>query len=97
MQETRVQSLSQEDPLEKKIAIHSNILDWKIPWTEEPDGLQSMGLQRVRHNLAWACAHTHTDTHIHTLCNFTVLVLTHFIISFFVFLGNRGILSPHWL
>ena len=51
MQETRVQSLSQEDPLEKKIAIHSNILDWKIPWTEEPGGLQSMDSQRVGHDL----------------------------------------------
>jgi len=79
------------------MATHSNILDWKIPWIEEPDGLQSMGLQRVRHNLAWACVHTHTDTHIHTLCNFTVLLLKHFIISFFFFLGNREILSPRWL
>ena len=51
MQETRVQSLSQEDPLEKKIAIHSNILDWKIPWTEEPGGLQSTDSQRVGHDL----------------------------------------------
>ena len=50
MQETRVQSLSQEDPLGKKIAIHSNILDWKIPWTEEPGGLQSMESQRVGHD-----------------------------------------------
>ena len=49
-QETRVQSLGQEDPLEKEMAIHSSILTRKIPWREEPDGLQSMGLQRVRHN-----------------------------------------------
>ena len=42
-----VQSLGQEDPLEKEMATHSSILAWKIPWTEEPDGLQSMGLQRV--------------------------------------------------
>ena len=48
-----VQSLSQEDPLEEEMATHSNILAWKIPWTEEPGGLQSMGLQRVRHD--WAC------------------------------------------
>ena len=48
-----VQSLSQEDPLEEEMATHSNILAWKIPWTEEPGGLQSLGLQRVRHD--WAC------------------------------------------
>ena len=42
-------SLSQEDPLEKEMATHSSILDWKIPWTEEPGGLQSMRLQRVGH------------------------------------------------
>ena len=50
MQETRVQSLGQEDPLEKAMATHSRILAWEIPWTEEPGGLQSMGLQRVRPN-----------------------------------------------
>ena len=49
-QETRVQSLGQEDPLEKEMAIHSSILTRKILWREEPDGLQSTGLQRVRHN-----------------------------------------------
>ena len=43
MQETRVQSLGQENPLEKGMANHSSILAWRIPWTEEPDGLQSMG------------------------------------------------------
>ena len=50
MQETRVQSLGQEEPLEKEMATHSSILVRKIPWTEEPGGLQSRGLQRVRHN-----------------------------------------------
>ena len=49
MQETQVQSLGQEDPLEKEIATYSSILAWTIPWTEEPGGLQSMALQRVRH------------------------------------------------
>ena len=48
MQETQVQSLGQEDPLEKAMATHSSTLAWKIPWTEEPGRLQSMGLQRVR-------------------------------------------------
>ena len=50
MRETWVQPLGQEDPLEKEMATHSNILAWRIPWTEEPGGLQSMGSQRVRHN-----------------------------------------------
>ena len=50
MQETGVQFLGQENPLEKTMAIHSNILAWKIPRTEEPVGLQSMGLQRVGHD-----------------------------------------------
>ena len=45
MRETWVQSLGQEDPLEKEMATHSSILAWKIPWTEEPGRLQSMGLQ----------------------------------------------------
>ena len=50
MQETQVQSLGQEDPLEKEMATHSSTLAWKIPWMEEPGRLQSMGLQRVRHD-----------------------------------------------
>ena len=50
MRETEVRFLGQEDPLEKEMAIHSSTLAWKISWTEEPDRLQSMGLQRVRHD-----------------------------------------------
>ena len=50
MRETRVRSLGLEDPLEKEMAPHSSILAWKIPWTEEPGGLQFMGLQRVGHD-----------------------------------------------
>ena len=50
MQETQVQSLGWKDPLEKGTATHSNILAWRIPWTEEPRGLQSMGLKRVGHD-----------------------------------------------
>ena len=50
MQETRVPSLGWEDPLKKEMATHSSILAWRIPWTEEPSGLQSMGLPRVRHD-----------------------------------------------
>jgi len=47
MQETRVKSLGQEDPLEKGMAVHSSILAWRIPWTEKPGRLQPVGLQRV--------------------------------------------------
>ena len=50
MRETWVQFLSQEDPLEKEMAIYSSTLAWKIPWMEEPDRLQSMGSQRVGHD-----------------------------------------------
>ena len=52
MRETWVRSLGREDPLEKEMATHSSILAWRIPWAEEPGGLQSMGSQRVRHD--WA-------------------------------------------
>ena len=52
MQETWVQSLGGVDPLEKEMATHSSILTWEIPWREEPGGLQSMGSQRVGHDLA---------------------------------------------
>ena len=50
MWETWVQSLGQEDPLEKELATHSSTLTWKLPWMEEPGRLQSVGLQRVRHD-----------------------------------------------
>ena len=50
MRMTLVRTLGQEDPLEKEMATHSNILAWRIPWTEDPGGLQSMGSQRVAHN-----------------------------------------------
>ena len=68
MQETQVRSLGWEDPLEKEIATHSSILAQRIPWTEEPGGLQSMGLQRVRHD--WV---THTWSllmYLRALCLF---------------------------
>ena len=63
MQETRVQFLGQEDPLEKEMAIHSNILACRIPWTEKPGGLQFMGHKE------WDTTErlTHTHTHTHTL------------------------------
>ena len=50
MQETQARALGREDPLEEGMATHSNILAWRIPWTEEPGGLQSIGSQRVKHN-----------------------------------------------
>ena len=50
VQETQVQSLGWEDPLEKGVATHSSILAWRIPWMEEPGGLQSLGLQRIGHD-----------------------------------------------
>ena len=52
MQETRVRSLGLDDPPEKEMATHPSILAWRIPWTEEPGRLQSMGLKRVAHDLA---------------------------------------------
>ena len=63
-QQTWVPSLLPEDPLEEGMATHSSMLAWRIPWTEEPGGLQSKGSHRVRKDLviehAHACAHTHT-------------------------------------
>ena len=53
-----VRSLGWEDPLERETAIHSSILAWEIPWTEEPGGLQSMGSQRVGHDRVTEHAHT---------------------------------------
>ena len=50
VQETQVRSLGHEDPLEKGMATHSSVLAWRIPWTEEADGLQSMGSQRIGHD-----------------------------------------------
>ena len=67
MQESRVRSLGWEDPLEKQMAPHSSILAWRIPWTEEPGGLQSMGSPRVRHGwVTLTHTHPHTQTHTHT-------------------------------
>ena len=60
MSEPQIPSLDWEDPLEEEMFTHSSILTWKISWTEEPGGLQSMGYQRVRHNWTteYACIHT---------------------------------------
>ena len=63
MQQLWVQSLGREDPLEKEMANHSSILAWEIPWTEEPEGLQSMG-----HKQSDMTEHTDTQTHTHLWC-----------------------------
>ena len=60
----RVRSLGRENPLEKGMTTHSSILDWKIPWTEEPGELYPIGLQRVRHDLA--CNHHHRSIILQT-------------------------------
>ena len=70
LQEMQVQSLSKEDSLEEGMATHSSVLARRIPWTEEPGGLQSMGSQRVRHN--WV-TNTHTHTHTHMKSKMCVL------------------------
>ena len=79
MQETWVRYLCQEDPLEKEIAAHSIILAWRIPWTEEPGGLQSMGSQRVGHD--WA-TNTHTLKWILGVCVFAELVYSKLYVGF---------------
>ena len=75
MQEIWVRSLGQEDPLEKGMATHSGILAWRIPWTEEPGGLQPMGSQRGRHD--WA-----TNTSLsEQLGNFKIVIFINFSIN----------------
>ena len=66
MQEMEVWSLGQEDPLEKEMAAHFSILAWEIPWTEKPGGLQSVGLQRVKHNFM-----NEHKAHTHHMCIYT--------------------------
>ena len=69
MQETCLQSLDQEDPVEKETATYFSILAWEIPWIEEPGGLQSMGSQRLRHDLATKYHHHHPDVHYSSIYN----------------------------
>ena len=90
MRETRVQSLGREDPLEKEMATHSSIHAWKIPWTEEPGGLQCMGSQRVGHN--WA---TSLFFITGSLCLLIISLTCLIAFSFFVFVHVAcGILVP---
>ena len=105
MQETQIQSLGREDPLEKGMATHSSIPAWRIPRTEEPGGLQSVGRQRVRHD--WA---TNT-TRVHDMflpCYVFILIINHHhLLRFFLLLllllllfctGNCsvGTVGPPW-
>ena len=86
MQETQevwVQSLGQEDPLEKEMATHSSILAWPVPWTEETGGLQPIGSQRVRHN--WSMKHVHLSTFLNDL---------HDVYKFRVFFSS--LTESHW-
>ena len=69
MQEMYVPCLDREDSLEEEMGTHSSILAWKIPWTEEPGGLQSMGFQRVGHD--WATEHTHS---LYLFCSLYLLI-----------------------
>ena len=73
MWETRVRSLSREDLLEKEMAIHSSTTAWKIPWTEEPGRLQSMGSQRVRQDRLSDFTFTFTHTHIYIYSHIIIL------------------------
>ena len=75
MQETQVGPLGREDALEEGMAPHSSILAWRIPWAEEPGGLQSMGSQRARQNQSYSThTHTHTYTVIDTYVNIVILL-----------------------
>ena len=81
MQETWVQSLGQKDPLEKEMATYSSILTWEIPWTEEPGGLQSMGSQRVGHDLATKQQQQQIHICNKSLKENTVIWKTHFVVA----------------
>ena len=86
-QDTRVQSLGREDPLEKEMTTHSSVLAWRIPWTEEAGGLQSMGLQRVRDDLA------QQEQQIKTLGE----RLTSLLLHFFFFFNSKQVIKPFYI
>ena len=85
-QDTRVQSLGREDPLEKEMTTHSSVLAWRIPWTEEAGGLQSMGLQRVRDDL------TQQEQQIKTLGERLTSLLLHFF-----FFNSKQVIKPFYI
>ena len=75
MQESWIRSLCWEDPLEEEMAIHSSILDWRIPWTEEPGGLQSMGSERdTTKTTEHTCRHIYIYVYIYTKSPFSCTV-----------------------
>ena len=85
-QETYAQSLGQEDPLEEEMATHSSILPWRIPWKEEPGGLQSMGSQSQTQLSKHTHIHTHTHTHaLHRQCRIYSLGSGHRMCDWFAF------------
>ena len=97
MQETGVRSLGQEDPLEKEMATHSSTLAWKIPWTEDPDRLQFMGSQRVRHDRATSLSLFFTAlANLHCEAQFKCLILIWGFINFPIKngLGKCGLGEP---
>ena len=83
VQETQVWSLGWEDPLEKEMATHSSILAWKIPWTEEPGRLQSMGLQRVGHD--WATLLLRSPIRLKISSGFLVIFLIFLLSNLYFF------------
>ena len=70
-QKTQVPSLGREDPVEKEMATRSSILAWKIPWTEEPGGLQAIGSHGVGHDQAWTHAYTYTYIYTYVYCKYS--------------------------
>ena len=102
MRETQIQSLGQEDPLEKEMETHSSTLAWKIPWTEEPGRLQSMGSQRVRLDWAtslslfftssiWGCWFFHMLTILFSFLFFEAMLMVRSDFDFWVSLVINGI------
>ena len=78
MQETQIRSLSREDPLEEGLATHSSALTWRVPWAEEPGGLQSMGSQRVRHDGVTERTCTFSTPNLNFILNCSLLLIKMF-------------------
>ena len=92
MRETWVQSLGQEDPLEKEMATHSNTLVWKIPWMEEPGRLQSMGLVRIGHNRTTSSSRSKAAQCIQTMTSLFLSQYSHIEIHNVIQLINQQIM-----
>ena len=96
MQETRVWSLDQEDPLEKGMAAHSSVLAWRIPWTEEVGGLQSMGSQTARYDWVVDTVRSHTASFIYACVYLCVCLFLHAFICVCVYFGHSASSLLHW-